>query len=506
MDKSITHAAPAFTLSSRTAFDHFSQFMGLLAKRGLDIFAALFGLVLLAPFFVLIAILIKRDGPGPVFYRGRRVGRNGREFAILKFRTMKECPDSYRGPKVTAWDDPRITSVGRWLRQTKINELPQFWNVLKGEMSVVGPRPEDPEIVAKWTEQVRREVLSIRPGITSPASVLYRDEEQLLSSGNPMQTYLHSVLPTKLRLDQLYVRHRSIWLDLDIIFWTVLVVLPLLGSFAPAEESLFLGPVARFGRRYMSWFAVDTVISLLAIGTAGILWRLSAPLEIGAPESVGIALAFSLLFSVTAWSLGMHRIAWSEAWASDAWGLVVSVGLATGVALVANELWDGPPVLPVGMILAAAFLALAGFVTVRYRGRLMSGMVNRWVARTGGAIGARERVLIVGGGTAGQFVAWLLGHGSGASVFRVVGFVDDDLYKQGIQYLGTRVVGRRADIPHLVEREDVGILVFAIHNIDPMERERVLAICRGTAARLLIVPDIMGALNDIVLEKTNGGK
>ena len=106
----------------------------------------LLGLFLLSPFFGIIAWAIKRDSPGPIFYRGRRVGRGGKEFTILKFRTMYECPESYAGPCITAKDDERIMPLGRWLRDTKINELPQLWNVLRGEMSLVGPRPEDPEI------------------------------------------------------------------------------------------------------------------------------------------------------------------------------------------------------------------------------------------------------------------------------------------------------------------------------------------------------------------------
>jgi lipopolysaccharide/colanic/teichoic acid biosynthesis glycosyltransferase len=146
----------------------------------LDIAVSLAALVVLAPFLGLIATAIRRDSPGPAFYRGARTGRGGKVFKILKFRTMYEMPASYSGPKVTAHDDPRVTPLGRWLRSTKLNELPQFWNVLMGEMSLVGPRPEDPTIVQNWPAPVRHEILSVRPGITSPASVLYRNEEALL--------------------------------------------------------------------------------------------------------------------------------------------------------------------------------------------------------------------------------------------------------------------------------------------------------------------------------------
>ena len=123
------------------------------------------------------------------------MGRGGRTFRILKFRTMYETPVSYSGPKVTAHDDPRVTPLGRWLRDTKLNELPQFWNVLKGDMSLVGPRPEDPDIAQSWPAAVRDEILSVRPGITSPASVLYRNEEALLCAEDVFRQYVARAEP-----------------------------------------------------------------------------------------------------------------------------------------------------------------------------------------------------------------------------------------------------------------------------------------------------------------------
>jgi lipopolysaccharide/colanic/teichoic acid biosynthesis glycosyltransferase len=129
-------------------------------KRAMDVTVSLTVLILLSPLFALIAAAIRRDSPGPAFYRGERVGRCGKVFKILKFRTMYETPASYSGPKVTAQDDPRVTPLGRWLRSTKLNELPQFWNVLMGEMSLVGPRPEDPTLAQSWPAAVREEILS----------------------------------------------------------------------------------------------------------------------------------------------------------------------------------------------------------------------------------------------------------------------------------------------------------------------------------------------------------
>lgn len=195
-------------------------------RRTLDIAAAFVGLLCLLPFFAVIAFLIRRDSPGPILYCGARTGKGGCTFQMLKFRTMYERPESYRGPRITANGDGRVTPLGRWLRATKLNELPQLWNVLRGEMSLVGPRPEDPEIAAAWSPQIRRELLAVRPGITSPASILYRGEEKMLSAGSLMEDYLRDVLPGKLRLDCLYLRQRTLLSDLDILFLTLVTLLP----------------------------------------------------------------------------------------------------------------------------------------------------------------------------------------------------------------------------------------------------------------------------------------
>ena len=149
---------------------------------------------------------------------------------MLKFRTMYERPSSYAGPPVTCQGDDRITPIGHWLRDTKINELPQLWNVLVGEMSLVGPRPEDIGIAMEWPEDVRVEILSVRPGITSPASIIYHDEEHKLSRANVMAEYVHGILPDKMRLDQLYVRNQSFTADLDIIGWTIAIFAPQIGK------------------------------------------------------------------------------------------------------------------------------------------------------------------------------------------------------------------------------------------------------------------------------------
>lgn len=482
-------------------------------KRLFDILFAGIGLLLLSPIFLYLILRVRRDSPGPVFYRGLRVGRNGKTFHILKFRTMYETPQSYQGPRVTARDDPRVTPFGRWLRATKLNELPQLWNVLKGEMSFVGPRPEDPDIVATWPEDVRAEILSVRPGITSPASVLYHDEESRLVADRVMDTYLDEILPSKLRLDQLYVRYRSIWGDLDILFWTALVLMPQVKEYAPPEGKLFVGPVTRLVQRHMSWFLTDTLITLAAMGATGLFWRSLGPLNVGWVPAFILALSFAVLFSLTNASLGVNRIDWSRAAASDALDLLPGAALATGLAILFNYFypirlvallyggqlpdWLTRPLLPSGLILMASLLALLGFVAVRYRGRLVTGLAARWLSWRDIPPTAQERVLIIGGGETGRFAAWMLGQGRYASTFRVVGFVDDDLHKQDTRIQGTQVLGSRAQIPEIVAQQDIGIIIFAIHNITPGERRELLEICSATPARVVLFPDIPAALSGL---------
>ena len=482
-----------------------SRIFSDIIKRAFDILGSFLGIIFLLPIFVLVAIWIKRDSPGPVFFKGMRAGKDGKSFTIYKFRTMYEEPKSYDGPKITAQDDPRITPLGRWLRDSKINELPQLLNVLKGDMSLVGPRPEDIEIAQEWSEVERREILSVRPGITSPASVLYRNEETLLSGQEVMGVYLRGILPSKLRLDQLYVRHRSFLLDLDIIFWTFLIILPRLGAYAPPEEYLFWGPLSRLFRRYISWFALDTLVTFAAIGVTGVFWRSFGPLDVGWPWAVRFALGFALLFSVTGATLGTYRITWEKTGGLDAIDLLPAVGVAASASLIGNAFLLPHP-FPPALILMASALAYFGFVIVRYRSRLIGSLATRWLTIRRGAVKARERVIIIGGGEGGQFMSWLLHNGKTAGAFHPIGFVDDDLYKQGTRIHGLNVIGKRDDIPRLVKENDVGIIIFAIHNIEEEDRACLLEKCKETTARVVVVPDILGYLNNLVSEQDDKKK
>jgi lipopolysaccharide/colanic/teichoic acid biosynthesis glycosyltransferase len=189
----------------------------MLAKRLFDVIVAALGLLLLSPLLIAIALWIKFDSPGPVFFRQERVGRGGVLFRIHKFRSMRaDAP--LAGPQLTVGADPRITRAGQLLRRTKLDELPQLIDVLAGSMSLVGPRPEVPRYVALYPAALRDKVLSVRPGITDPASIEYRDESALLARAtDPERVYIEQIMPAKLRCAASYVDRMSLANDVRLI-------------------------------------------------------------------------------------------------------------------------------------------------------------------------------------------------------------------------------------------------------------------------------------------------
>jgi lipopolysaccharide/colanic/teichoic acid biosynthesis glycosyltransferase len=190
----------------------------------LDVVLSSLALVFLAPLLALVALAVMLDSPGPVIFRQERVGRFGARFRILKFRSMRLDAERH-GLAVTVGHDPRITRSGRFLRATKLDELPQLVNVLRGEMSIVGPRPEVPRYVALYPDAVREIVLSVRPGLTDPAALAFRDEAQILgASADPETAYVNDVMPRKLAMYVDYIQRRTVWSDVRIIGDTIRMI------------------------------------------------------------------------------------------------------------------------------------------------------------------------------------------------------------------------------------------------------------------------------------------
>jgi lipopolysaccharide/colanic/teichoic acid biosynthesis glycosyltransferase len=193
------------------------------AKRALDIFAASLGLIISLPLFLTVSVAIKLDSGGPVFFRQQRVGRGGRTFDMWKFRTMIHSP-SLLGPELTVRGDSRITTVGVVLRKSKVDELPQLFNVLVGSMSLVGPRPEVPRFVAVYSSD-ERAVLEYRPGITDPASIEFHDEERILAGvSDPEEYYRDTLMRRKIGINLKYAAEASVLTDMRVLFRTLLVV------------------------------------------------------------------------------------------------------------------------------------------------------------------------------------------------------------------------------------------------------------------------------------------
>ncbi len=194
-----------------------------MAKRVFDVVVATGLLLLLMPLLLLLALWIKLDTPGPVLFGQQRVGRLGVPFQMHKLRTMR---DGAGGLLLTVGDDARITRSGAWLRRTRLDELPQLWDVLRGRMSLVGPRPEVPRYVALYPAGLREQALAVRPGITDPSSLLFIDESTLLAQAeDPERTYVHDILPRKLQCAADYAQGASVWTDLGVLWRTAGVLL-----------------------------------------------------------------------------------------------------------------------------------------------------------------------------------------------------------------------------------------------------------------------------------------
>ncbi len=193
-------------------------------KRLFDLVFSFLGLIITSPLLVLVAIIIKISSPGPVFFRGERIGKNGKAFKMFKFRTMVPNAEKLGGPS-TAGDDPRLTKIGKFLKKFQFDELPQLINVFKGEMSFVGPRPEVPFYVNMMSEEEKKIILLIKPGMTDWASLWNFHEGKILEgSPDPEKTYMEKIRPEKIRLQIKYVKNRSFLTDIKIAFKTILKI------------------------------------------------------------------------------------------------------------------------------------------------------------------------------------------------------------------------------------------------------------------------------------------
>ena len=217
----VGEAASADSALSRERRDDLTEALQAAAKRAFDLVVATSILLLTLPVTAAVALAIVLDSPGPVFYRAERVGRHGNRLRMLKFRKMRH--DAAGGP-LTMSEDQRFTRIGRFLAKVKLDEIPQLWHVLRGEMSLIGPRPEDPGFVAERRDDYH-DILRVRPGVTGLSQLAFAAESAILSKEDPLAHYRNRIFPQKIRLDRMYASNPSVWMDVKILFWTLAAVL-----------------------------------------------------------------------------------------------------------------------------------------------------------------------------------------------------------------------------------------------------------------------------------------
>jgi len=475
----------------RKVFAPLDQFL----RRIMDLFVSSAGMILLSPLYLAIVMLIKRESRGPAIVKEERVGRYGRVFFIRKFRTLADASPESDFPEKNVMSERRITSFGRFLQETKLDNIPQLWNVFTGDLSLVGPQSEDPQTVNEWPDDVRREMLAVRPGLTSPAAVLFSFYEKLLQSQNVKERSLFDVLPSRHRLNQLYLRRRSIVTDLDILFWTALSLLPPLRSEALPGSLRVNGLWKHLFDRRVFGFLSDLMVAFLAAVIAGSIIPLGIYQVGGRPGIIAVYLLLALMYSLANLISDSHNVRWDQAGAGHSLDLAISLGVVTLLWYIVFL------VLPVEQLIKPSFLALSavfafiGFVVLRYRKRLITALAAGWVSRRGhGLENYGEAVLIAGAGETGRFSIRLLRDGPLSYAFNVVGIVDDDASKHGSVIEGVKVIGTTQDIPELSKSFDIGLVFFAISEIDSRQYGRIASLCRRSGVRMIMVPDMLNQL------------
>jgi lipopolysaccharide/colanic/teichoic acid biosynthesis glycosyltransferase len=460
-------------------------------KRLFDVIVAATGLLVLAPLLVVLAVLVKLDSPGPVFFRQWRVGQHERPFRIFKFRTMtvQQAPGA---AQVTAAGDPRITRTGQWLRRWKLDELPQLIDVLRGTMSLVGPRPEVPRYVEHYPKAWRERLLSVRPGITDFASVRFRDENELLAGAeDPEREYINVVLPTKLRYALQYVDNPSIASDLKVLGLTLRTVfaprLPAHWSPLPMKDS----PLWPWLERTMSALSprnrsMATVVDGLVVLMC---WHLTYLFRLGFERwqpgrpwyddyvSFGVVATYLAAMALAGVPRGLWRFFGFDDFKRIALACLVA-GLLSAVAVLMSQLVG---VARAVLVLHPLFCILAlSLVRMIYR-----MLWEHARACASGEEFEQRRAIVLGAGDAGRRVVSTLHRRDGWTVLAVL---DDDRAKWGLRLGGVAVEGGLGNLalPHVLA--GATHVIVALPGATAEQQARVLGLARQTGLTVLTVP------------------
>ncbi|MGA7732696.1 MAG: polysaccharide biosynthesis protein [Chloroflexia bacterium] len=456
-------------------------------KRAFDIIGALLGLVLLSPLLLTAGMAIWLYDRGPALYRSLRVGKDGRAFRLFKFRTMVAGADKL-GPGVTARGDTRITPVGRWLRGTKLDELPQLINVLVGDMSLVGPRPEDPRYVAHYTRR-QLPVLNARPGMTSAASLIYRHEEAMLAGPDWEAIYIKEIMPAKVAADLHYLSHRSFWSDLGLIVRTVVAMFDLDGKPMHSLNSLLLG------LRNRHFFLIDLVLftalpfAALALRTDG-----DETLEQYWPSLLVATLLFIVVKLAVFFRGGLYAKYWRYAGIDDMASLAM-LGMLALIVQTALFLWVVQPAgwvrsdFPRSVPIIDGLLALGAVGAVRYSVRLADRSWQRRSGRPGG-----RRVLVAGAGKAGVMIVDELRRNPSLGMVPVA-FVDDNPRKQGASIRNLKVTGTCNEIGPIARELHARQVIIAMPTAPGEDIRRIVHICEQADLSAKTVPGVYELLD-----------
>jgi lipopolysaccharide/colanic/teichoic acid biosynthesis glycosyltransferase len=468
-------------------------------------------LLAVSPLLLLVAVAVATTSRGPILFRQQRLGQGGRPFTFLKFRSMRHAAAA--GVALTASGDRRVTPVGRVIRKLKLDELPELWNVVRGEMALVGPRPEVPGFV-DLEDSAWREVLAARPGLTDPVTLRLRNEEELLAAleGDPEVFYTLYLLPFKLRGYRNYLSRRTWRSDLWVLWHTLLGVLFPGRNPPPTSstdlEGLGLEPfqssrgAGTFFERYMKevQFLLDLLLLTAAFGAAyGLRYEFGVPA--GERSRFLVQLPVVLLCQLSAYFLvGIHNFVWRY------------ISLAEVQAFVRASLLSALPLLllrlglperyqswrvPLSIIVLDALFAFGGLLALRVARRMAHERKQRRSRALAAPYQAGQAVLLVGAGEAGALAIQELQRRVDSRL-EIRGLVDDDPQKQGSVIRGVRVLGTTQDLPRLVSSLKIHHVIITIAEASPLELGRILEICHKIPITARIIPGLYEILQGSV--------
>lgn len=467
--------------------------------RWVEFPVALCALIVISPLLILVAVIVKLTSQGSVLFKQERVGQLGKNFVIYKFRTMRVESDE-GGPQITIKKDDRITWIGGILRRTKLDELPELWNIVRGDMAIVGPRPEVPRYVLP-DNPLWKVVLQARPGITDTVTLRLRNEEELLAAAkNPEQYYLEVLQPEKLKGYLKYLKKRTWKSDLRVIKDTIVAIIFPFETPPPKVEEKharidnqkkknLLFSVSNFGRLR---FLAD-----LFVLAAAFIFSYLLRFEFAIPQQL-LREAFMQMLAVVFFQYlilrisGISKFVWRYISLAEL-KIFVKAVIFSAFPFILFRLMNLELLsefrVPMSVIIMDSILAFGGLISIRILRRSLYERYEKRQISVNNLSADRKRAFLIGAGRAGQIAAREI-MGRGDSNFEVAGFIDDDPSKLGKVILGVRVCGVTQDLPQLAEQMVVENAILTIANTPAEVLRRIIETCEKAGLNLRIMPGL----------------